>query len=337
MAAPMVRCCLRAVSIQYPSSIFTRIGKQSVVVPAFANVLISNRFYASKKESSKKKSKKKTAVPEPLYKKKRYVPELLSGPTDDVYLTWCYQRPIYEIEVAVDMLKKFQELDFTSPGQAVYGDITLDMSMDKKKPVEPFAATLLLPYQFEGVVNKVLVFTENADEAALAKEHGAAFVGAFELFKPILDGEIQADYYVTVPAMVTKLNSLRGVLKDKHPKSKNGSVSYDIPRMLNFFKGCREYRVEKENRISMWIAKLNMPNDQIVANLDAVIKDVCKHKPLSYGPFVKRLIIRSASSEGLDLKFERFLPAEALKGKAEEKAEGEAEDSDEEEEMRGSK
>ncbi|XP_015276565.1 PREDICTED: 39S ribosomal protein L1, mitochondrial, partial [Gekko japonicus] len=282
MAASMMRCCLRAVSVQCPSPIFTRIGKHSAVVPAFANLLISNRPYASKKQSSKTKAKKKTAVPELLYEKKRYKPALPIGPTDDVYLTWCYQRPVYEAEVAVDMLKKFQELDFTSPRQFVYADITLDMSMDKKKPVEPFTATVLLPHCFLDNTHKVLVFTENADEAVIAKEHGAAFVGGYELVKPIADGEIQADFYVSVPPMLSKINSLRSVLKDKHPKSKNGSVSYDIPKMLSFFQVCLEYRVENENVIKPWFARLDMPNDQIVANLDALIKDICKYRPLSY-------------------------------------------------------
>nr|XP_056711815.1 39S ribosomal protein L1, mitochondrial [Euleptes europaea] len=341
MAALVMRCCLRAVAINCPSHIFSRIGKHSAVLPTFANSLISNRPFSAKKQSSKTKSKSgtkgKTSEPEPVQKKKRYKPVLPCGPTDDVYLTWCYQRPIYEAETAVEMLKKFQQLDFTNPKQYVYADITLDMSMDKKKPVEPFDAVVLLPHQFVDDLHKVLVFTENTDEAVLAKENGAAFVGGFELVKPILDGEIQADFYVAVPPMLPKLNSLRTVLKDKHPRSRNGSVSHDILKMLNFFKVCHEYRVEKNNIISMRIAKLDMPNDQILANLDAVIKDVCKHKPLSYGSFVTRLIIRSATSEGLDLKFERFVPQEALKGKEEEKAkEEEDEDSGEEGEMRES-
>ncbi|CAM5140073.1 unnamed protein product [Natator depressus] len=53
---------------------------------------------------------------------------------------------------------------------------------------------------------------------------------------------------------------------------------------------------------------LDMPNEQIVANLDAIIKDVCTYKPLSYGPFVQRLIIRSSTSEGLQLNLKHFLP-----------------------------
>ncbi|XP_077157209.1 large ribosomal subunit protein uL1m [Paroedura picta] len=337
MAAPMLRCCLRAVSIQHPSPIFTRIGKHSAVVPAFANLLISHRSYAARKQAAKKKPKKKTPETEPFHKKKRYKPVLESAPTDDVYLTWCYKRPVYEAEVAIDMLKKFQELDFTKPWQYVYADLTLDMSMDKKKPVEPFVSTLLFPYQFVDDNHKVLVFTENADQATLARENGAAFVGGAELFKRVSDGEIQADFYVAVPGMISKLHSLRNVLKEKHPRSKNGSVSHDIPKMLSFFKMCHEYKVEKDNFVRTRIAKLDMPNEQIVANLEAVLKDVCKHKPVSYGPFVKRLIIRTSTSEGLDLHFERFLPAEALKAKVEETEKEEAEGTDDEGEMQESK
>ncbi|XP_054846108.1 39S ribosomal protein L1, mitochondrial [Eublepharis macularius] len=341
MAAPMLRCCLRAVSAHGPSRIFT-ISKHSAVVPGFANLLISSRPYAAKKESSKKKSRsgagKKTSKPEPAPKKKRNKPGLPCGPTDDVYLTWYYQRPVYEAEVAVDMLKKFQQLDFTDPRQHVYADFTLDMAKDTKKAVEPFAAAVLLPYQFVDDFHKVVVFTENADEAALAKEHGAVAVGGSELVKSILGGHLEADYYVTVPSMIPKLTTLRPVLKDKYPKSKNGSVGYDIPKMLNFFRACCEYTVERDNLIKTCIATLDMPNDQIVANLDAMVKDVCKYKPLSYGSFVTRLIIRSSTSEGLGLKFERFLPQEAIKEKAEEKVEGDdRDDSGDEEEMQQSK
>ncbi|KAL8206679.1 UNVERIFIED_CONTAM: hypothetical protein K2H54_017892 [Gekko kuhli] len=110
---------------------------------------------------------------------------------------------------------------------------------------------------------------------------------------------------------------------------KPGSASYDIPKMLSFFKVCHEYKVGSENKIQSWFARLDMPNDHIVANLDALIKDVCKYRPLSYGPFVKRLVIRSATSEGLPLKFERFLPAGALKGKEEKEGKEEADEADE--------
>ncbi|XP_066488815.1 large ribosomal subunit protein uL1m [Tiliqua scincoides] len=340
MAAPMGRGLLWAVSAHCARHLFSRIAHHSAVVPSLVNMRISNRHYAVKtRKKSKNDTQKKTLESEPKQKKKHNRPPLPSEPTDDVYLTWCYQRQVYEAEVALDMLKKFQQLDFTSPNQHVYANITLDMAMDKKKTVEQFVGTLLLPYRYTDGTHKVLLFTENAEEAALAKEHGAALVGGTELIKPILDGEIQADFYVAVPPMVSKLSALRSTLKKKFPKTKDGSLSYDIPQMLSFFKVCHEYAVEDENSIQSQIATLDMPNDQIVANLDALIKDTCKYKPLSYGPFVTSLIMRSSTSEGLYVQFERFLPEGAVKEKVkvEEMEEKDSDSDDEEEKIREAK
>lgn len=57
---------------------------------------------------------------------------LMTKPVDDVYLTWLYRRPSYGLEQAVAMLKRFQELDFTSPRQFVYINVFLDMALQKK-------------------------------------------------------------------------------------------------------------------------------------------------------------------------------------------------------------
>lgn len=56
----------------------------------------------------------------------------MSKPVDDVYLTWLYKRPSYNVEEAVGMLKKFQELDFTYPKQYVYINVFLDTALQKK-------------------------------------------------------------------------------------------------------------------------------------------------------------------------------------------------------------
>lgn len=60
-----------------------------------------------------------------------------------------------------------------------------------------------------------------------------------------------------------------------------------------------------------------MPSDQIAANLQAVINEVCKHRPLNLGPFVVRAFLRSSTSEGLLLKTDSLLPKEAKTTEAE--------------------
>ncbi|KFV94082.1 hypothetical protein N326_00592, partial [Eurypyga helias] len=233
---------------------------------------------------------------------------LMSKPVDDVYLTWHYVRPSYDVEEAVGMLKKFQELDFTYPKQYVYINVFLDMALQKKKKVDPFSSVVLLPYRFTDETNKVLVFTENEQEAEVARQNGAAVVGGLELVKWILEDEIQVDFYVAVPAIISKLIPLRSKLKRKYPNTKRISLGHDIPKMLQLFREGLEYTVQDEYLIKTRIARLDMPTEHIIANLKTVIHDICTFKPSTYGPIVQKLVIRSSTSEGLLLNLDGLLP-----------------------------
>ncbi|NWH80346.1 RM01 protein, partial [Piaya cayana] len=255
---------------------------------------------------------------------------LMSKPVDDVYLTWLYKRPSYDVETAVAKLKKFQELDFTYPKQFVYINVLLDMALQKKKKVDPFSSTVLLPYRFTDETNKVLVFTEDEKEAEIARENGAAVVGGVELIKWILEDEIQVDFYVAVPAIMPKLIPLRSKLKRKYPSTKRNSLGTDIPKMVQLFRECHEYTVEDECEIETRIARLDMPTEQIVANLKAVIHDICTFKPSSDGPFVLKLVIRSSTSEGLLLKLDGILPQAEKVEEKEKNADDDGGDDDEE-------
>ncbi|XP_030333822.1 39S ribosomal protein L1, mitochondrial isoform X1 [Strigops habroptila] len=323
MAAPAGRCLWRVLA-----------PRRGWIIPGLDRRLAAPgsaappaRLYAAAAKPAKRGSQK-TKQEET---KKKQVPRrrpLLTKPVDDVYLTWHYQRPSYEVEKAVGMLKKFQELDFTYPKQFVYINVFLDMALQKKKKVEPFTSTVLLPYRFSDQTNKVLVFTENEQEAEIARENGAAVVGGVELIKWILEDEIQADAYLAVPEIMPKLIPLRNKLKRKYPNTKRNSLGHDILKMLQLYRDGLEYAVQDECVIKTRIARLDMPTEQIIANLKTVINDICTFKPLTYGPFVQRLVIRSSTSEGLLLNLDGLLPQEE---KVEEKEEEkDAEDNEEE-------
>ncbi|XP_038947598.1 large ribosomal subunit protein uL1m isoform X1 [Rattus norvegicus] len=264
---------------------------------------------------NKKGAKEKTSDEKPvddIEKIKSYT-YMESEPEDDVYLKRLYPRRIYEVEKAIHLLKKFQVLDFTNPKQGVYLDLTLDMALGKKKKVEPFASVIALPHPFSSEVNKVAVFTGNASEIKIAEENGAAFAGGADLVKKILDDEVVVDFYVAVPEIMGELNPLRKKLKKRFPKATRNSIGRDIPKMLELFKTAHEIMVdeERQNFLSTKIATLDMPSDQLAANLQAVINEVCRHRPLNLGPFVVRAFLRSSTSEGLLLKTDSLLPKEA--------------------------
>ncbi|XP_048640750.1 39S ribosomal protein L1, mitochondrial isoform X2 [Marmota marmota marmota] len=313
---------------------------QMSLYPCSLNIQVPNRHFAAAATKPAKKTKKDTKE-KATDEKKDEIEKIKSysymegEPEDDVYLKRLYPRQIYEVEKAIQLLKKFQILDFTHPKQGVYLDLTLDMALGKKKKVEPFASVISFPYPFASEINKVAVFTGNASEIEIAEENGAAFAGGTSLIQKILDDEVQVDFYVAVPEIMPELNPLRKKLKKKFPKLTRNSIGRDIPKMLELFKTGHEIHVdeERENFLSTKIAtchiiqeategsmawtaniypchQLDMSSDQIATNLQAVINEVCKHRPLNLGPFVVRAFLRSSTSEGLLLKIDPLLPKE---------------------------
>ncbi|XP_062899612.1 39S ribosomal protein L1, mitochondrial isoform X1 [Mobula hypostoma] len=229
-------------------------------------------------------------------------------PIDDVYQVQYYPKTVFDIETAIESLKKFQQLDFTYPKQPVYIDLRLDMKLEKKKKVDPFVRIVQLPYSFMTKLNTVVVFTENPEEVTVAQQHGADVVGGTELVQKILDEEIQGDFYVSAPDIVSKLVPLKNKLRKKFPKSKRGSVGHNIPEMMKVFKTGHEYQVERDCYVLSKVGTLDMPKEHIIANVATIIKDVCTQRPVSFGPFVERAIICSATSESMLFKVDPFLP-----------------------------
>lgn len=231
-------------------------------------------------------------------------------PTDDVYVAKYYPKPTIQPEMAVELLKTFQRLDFTIPDQAVYLQLKLDMKLEKKRKVDPFVGYVHFPFPFVKKPNTVLVFTEKEEDIETAKNNGAAVVGGTELIPEILNDDVQADFYVATPEIVPKLNILKNKLRKKYPKTKRGSVGNDIVNMIKLFENCYEYIVERECYIRIKIATLDMPLEHIVANMNTLIMNVSKHKPMNFDPLVENAILSSATSEALYIDFQKFLPQE---------------------------
>lgn len=117
---------------------------------------------------------------------------------EDVNLKHLYLWQIYEVKKSIHILKNFQILDFVNPKQDVYLDLTLNISLEKKIKVEPFATVLSSPYPFTSEINKVATSTGNASEIKTAEENRGAFAERTNLIQRILHDEIHVDVYVSV-------------------------------------------------------------------------------------------------------------------------------------------
>ncbi|KAK5870718.1 hypothetical protein PBY51_003642 [Eleginops maclovinus] len=287
-------------------------AQRNLPVRTFAAVKAQKK---SQKEDKEKDVKKEKRV---INDSDRQKPYGFTGwaPVDDVYIPRFYPRTSYGAAESVDMLKNFQRLDFTPLKQPVFIDLRLNMKLEKKKKVDAFVSTVHLPHPFKTEMNKVLVFTADPNQAQFALERGAVFAGGEELIQPILDDQISADFYVTVPDMLQKLVPLKNKLRKKFPKSKRGSVGINILKMLELFKTGHEYMVESDCFVRTQIAMLDMTKEQILANLESVLVDVCSHRPADMGPFIERAIIASQTSEALWFRSEDLLqkPTEKQEG-----------------------
>ncbi|KAG8515155.1 39S ribosomal protein L1, mitochondrial [Galemys pyrenaicus] len=213
----------------------SKVVYQTPLFPCSIDVQVPNRHFAAAAKPAKKtkkgtKDKASKEKKDEVEKIKSYT-YMEGDPEDDVYLRRLYPRQIYDVEKAIHLLKKFQILDFTSPKQGVYLDLTLDMALGKK----------------------------NASEIKIAEENGAAFAGGTNLIQKILDDEIQSDFYVAVPEIMPELNPLRKKLKKRFPKLTRNSIGRDIPKMLELFKNGYEIKVdeEKENFLETKIATVS--------------------------------------------------------------------------------
>ncbi|XP_029365806.1 large ribosomal subunit protein uL1m [Echeneis naucrates] len=292
----------------------SQIAQRNIPVRTFAAARTQKKV---KKEETEKEEKKEVKTKRVIDDKNRHKPygKTAWKPVDDVYILRFYPRTIHSASDAIDLLKKYQALDFTPCSQPVYVDLKLDMKLEKKKRVDAFISTVHLPHPIKTEMNKVLLFTEDANQIKVAQESGAALAGGAELIQPILDDEISADFYVAVPDILPKLLPLKSKLRKKFPKSKRGSVGMDIPKMLNLFKSGHEFMVESDCYVRTQIALLDMPTEHILANLQTILVDVCSRRPADMGPFIERAIISSQTSEALWFNSEDVLPKTAEKKK----------------------
>ncbi|KAF7205298.1 large ribosomal subunit protein uL1m [Nothobranchius furzeri] len=260
-----------------------------------------------KSEDAKKEVKKEWRVIDDTGRHKPYG-KTAWAPVDDVYIKKFYPRSVHSAASAIDMLKRFQELDFTPSNQPVYVNLKLDMQLEKKKKVDPFVSVVHLPHPFRTDPNKVLVFTEDPKQATAAQENGATIVGGAELVQLILDDEISADFYVATPEVLPKLILLKNKLRKKFPKSKRGTVGNNVPKMLALFRTGHEYLVVDECFVQTQVATLDQPGQHIFANLQTILTDVFSHRPAHMGPFVERAILTSKTSEAVWFHSQDVLP-----------------------------
>lgn len=221
------------------------------------------------------------------------------------------------------MGKKYNEAAGKVEGQRVYGleegialvpetkcakfDETVEVSgrlgVNPKHPEQMVRGTVVLP-NGTGKTVKVLVFAKGEKETE-AKEAGADFVGAEDLFEKIKKGWLDFDSVVATPDIMGEVGKLGKILGPRGlmPNPKLGTVTFDVGRAVKELKaGKVEFRVDKAGNIHVPVGKVSFGVEKLKENFIALMDALVKAKPsASKGAYLKSLFLSTTMGPSIKL------------------------------------
>ncbi|MCA3757134.1 MAG: 50S ribosomal protein L1, partial [Phenylobacterium sp.] len=145
----------------------------------------------------------------------------------------------------------------------------------------------------------VIARDAKADEAKAA---GAEIVGAEELVERIQGGFMEFDRVIATPDMMALVGRLGKVLGPRGlmPNPRVGTVTPNVGQAVKDAKGgAIEFRTEKTGIIHAGIGKASFTDEQIAANVRALVDALNKAKPSgAKGTYIKKISLSSTMGPG---------------------------------------
>ncbi len=204
----------------------------------------------------------------------------------------------YGIDEAV---AKAKEASFVKFDETL--EIAMRLGVDPKHADQMVRGTVVLPHG-TGRTVRVLVFA-GGEKVKEAEDAGADFVGGDELADKIQGGWLDFDAVVATPDMMRVVGKLGRVLgpRGMMPNPKVGTVTFDVAKAVEEIKaGKVEFRVDKTGIIHAPLGKLSFTEEQLQANVQALISAVMKAKPAAAkGKYVRSMNLASTMGPGIKL------------------------------------
>ena len=175
-------------------------------------------------------------------------------------------------------------------------EVSVRLGVDPRHADQQVRGTVVLP-NGTGKTVRVLVFAKG-DNARIAEENGADYVGAEELIAKIQNENwFDFDVCVATPDMMGLVGRIGRVLGPKGlmPNPKSGTVTMDVIKAITEIKaGKVEYRLDKTAIIHCPVGKVSFGAQKIQENLTALMEAINKAKPAAAkGVYVRSLYISS--------------------------------------------
>ena len=161
-----------------------------------------------------------------------------------------------------------------------------------------------------GKTVRVLVFAKG-DNARIAEENGADYVGAEELIAKIQNENwFDFDVCVATPDMMGLVGRIGRVLGPKGlmPNPKSGTVTMDVAKALSEIKaGKVEYRVDKTAIVHVPFGKASFGAEKLSQNFKVLMDAIVKAKPATMkGTYVKSVVVSSTMGPGVKINAARY-------------------------------
>lgn len=205
---------------------------------------------------------------------------------------------LYSPAEAIKLVKETAYANFDGTVEA-----HMRMGVDPRHADQQIRSVVLLP-SGTGKQVRILVFAEG-DTARVAQEAGADYVGSDDLIEKIQNGWLEFDMAIATPAMMRKVGRLGRILGPRGlmPSPKAGTIVQDddIPRVIaEARQGRVEFKIDKTANLHIPLGKVSFTEDQLMANLAAVMEAVIKAKPSgAKGTYIKRLTLTSTMGPGI--------------------------------------
>jgi len=202
----------------------------------------------------------------------------------------------YSTTEAVETLSKFESAKFDESVE-----ISISLGVDPKQSSQAVRGTVNLPHG-SGKEVKVLVFTENPDDAVAA---GADYAGLEDLVKKVKDGWVDFDVALSTSGAMKEVRSVARVLGPRGlmPTPKAGTVTDDIASAIKEVKAGRvEFKMDKTGAMAVLIGKRSFSTEQLVENANSAIQAITSSRPEGFkGRFVKSAHVSSTMNPSLKL------------------------------------
>lgn len=184
---------------------------------------------------------------------------------------------LYDPADAIRLLKQMPKAKFDENI-----DVAIRLGIDPKQADQQVRGTVALPAG-TGKSVRVLVFAKG-EKAKEAEAAGADYVGAEDFVEKIQGEWTDFDVAIATPDVMSLVGRLGRVLGPRGlmPNPKAGTVTFDISKAVKEIKaGKIEYRVEKAGILHTGIGRASFTEEQLLANLTALLEAVVRAKPAS--------------------------------------------------------